>query len=512
MRRDRGLEELALLGLIAAVLAVWLELWVRWLLRVAAPDLPGPPLLPGVLWLLTFAGGLLTRRVLRQPHWSLRRVRAAVGGAGAAAVGLALWLALAPHFRGEAWYSRAALADLITQGTPVFAACLVAWWQGLATGRATIAHHNVLGAFHTGVLALAGLLVANALWPVYTGADVLAGVLAFFSFGLSGLAIASLRRLVLWQRAVATSSAGYNRYWLLTVATVMAVVLGGGLLAARVLAPEAFQRLADRLARVGEVIALVAGVVIAPVAFALAGLLAPLFPFLARLVHGLADVFNRIVALAGALVGLLLRLAAWRLPELISQEQMDALLSSPGFQSGVRWSLVLSGLLVVALVAWLAVRRVGLPVTQSEDETRESIFNRQLLWAQLLALLRGRRRRAPLTAPAPYLALAGPPDDARTMVRRAYRVMLEWASSLSLPRAAGQTPHAYAQQLAGAVPQGQAAIIALTRLYQRARYSAEPPSLEEAHQAAGAAAWLSTLAGMVGEPRPASAGARPTAR
>ncbi len=75
-------------------------------------------------------------------------------------------------------------------------------------------------------------------------------------------------------------------------------------------------------------------------------------------------------------------------------------------------------------------------------------------------------------------------------MRRAYQTMLEWARTLSLPRQAGQTPAAYAQALARALPRGRGAIEALTGAYERARYAAEPPSAEDARTALGA---LSTL-------------------
>ena len=71
--------------------------------------------------------------------------------------------------------------------------------------------------------------------------------------------------------------------------------------------------------------------------------------------------------------------------------------------------------------------------------------------------------------------------------------MLEWARSLRLPRAAGQTPRAYAQMLAGAVPEGHDAIDLLTQAYVVARYAAEAPSLEHARRAEGAMARLKAL-------------------
>jgi hypothetical protein len=62
-------------------------------------------------------------------------------------------------------------------------------------------------------------------------------------------------------------------------------------------------------------------------------------------------------------------------------------------------------------------------------------------------------------------------------------------------RSAGQTPASYGAALARAVPQGRAAIDTLTVAYERARYGAEPPSLDEARSAQGALNELQALPG-----------------
>ncbi len=58
--------------------------------------------------------------------------------------------------------------------------------------------------------------------------------------------------------------------------------------------------------------------------------------------------------------------------------------------------------------------------------------------------------------------------------------MLEWAQAVSLPRLAGQTPRAYGETLALALPEGQEAITILTHTYVLAGCAAEAPSLEQA--------------------------------
>jgi hypothetical protein len=104
-----------------------------------------------------------------------------------------------------------------------------------------------------------------------------------------------------------------------------------------------------------------------------------------------------------------------------------------------------------------------------------------------------RKPSVPAAQP-PFLPLAGPRDDPRLMVRRAYQAMLAWALSLSLPaRRAGQTPQAYAETIAQSLPQGRPDLDVLTRAYLAARYAAEGPSLEEARSAQGAVRQLLAL-------------------
>jgi hypothetical protein len=221
-------------------------------------------------------------------------------------------------------------------------------------------------------------------------------------------------------------------------------------------------------------------------------LLAPGLPglsaFLERLISALTIAFERLEGLAALLVALL----SGGAPRMFDGRRLQAFLASPVFQASARWTGLLLALAATAIIFWLAARRWwGLP-TGDDDEQHESVLSGRLLLAQLKNLLnrRPRRRQSPA---ADYLMLRGAPDDARLIIRRAYQAMLEWARSLRLPRAAGQTPRAYAQMLAGAVPEGHEAIELLTQAYVVARYAAEAPSLEHARRAEGAMARLKAL-------------------
>ena len=493
MKRLAWLEDLTVLGLAAALVSLWLSLWLGWLLRLILPAPGGPAQVPGLVLGLVVAGALATQRALQQPRAALKRTRAVVGAAGAGLVAGAMLLTFPLAFGGRQWWLLAGLFRLIAAAVPVFLAYLYAWYSGIRLGRAAIGHHTLAGVFYGGVTALAALLAANTFTPAYAGRDVLVPVLLFFALGLSGLALTSLRRLRAQQRTVALTQVALTRYWVVTAAAVISLVVFAGLLAARVLAPGAVDQLAAAL-EFGIYLALsTLALLITPVFLLLFSLLGPLLPRLANALLSLLAALQRLADfLRGLVAGFYRRLSESRLPRLFTEEQFEQFVNSPAVQAGSRWGLVLLGLLLALLVFWLAVRRLGRLNQPAEDEVRDSVFSMPLLLAQLRHLFR--RARRPAAKPSRYLPLAGAPDDARLMVRRAYQAMLEWAQSASLPRAAGQTPRAYAEVLAKAVPQERESIGALTSAYLLARYADEAPSLEQARRAQGAVARLCQVA------------------
>lgn len=487
-QRRAAIEELILLGLAAALVTVWLSLVLGWLLRLALLGRPGPPQLPLLLFALVITGAQVTRASLKRPRTALRKTRLLVGAAGAGLVALATLLTVPLAFGGRRWYLLPNLLPAVAAAVPVFLAHLYAWLNGIQFGRAAIGHHTLAGAFFAGLSAWAGLLFLNTFAPVYSGGDVVLPVLLYFSLGLCGLALASLRRLRTQYRTVALTQVALTRYWIVTALAVIALVVFVGLLAAQILAPDAVRHLSD-VVEYGVYLVLVAiAVLLTPVFLFLFHVLGPVVP---RLLEGLRALLAALQRLGELVVGLLAglgRLVGNRLPRLFTEEQLQRFIQSPAVQASGRWGLVLLFLLLALLVFWWAVRRLGRLAPANEDEQRESIFSMPLLLSQLRHLF---RRRAPPAPPPPrYLPLAGGPDDARLVVRRAYQAMLEWAQSARLPRAAGQTPRAYAEVLAGAVPQEREAIGALTSVYLLARYAAEAPSLDEARSAEGAVARL----------------------
>jgi hypothetical protein len=376
-----------------------------------------------------------------------------------------------------AWWTGPRLFELAAPGVPLFLAALYAWLNGEQLGRSPVGNQALRSAFVTGLAAFAPLLILNSLLPELSAARALGGLLLFFGLGLSGLAISSLRHLRQQQSSTGLASRALGREWLLTSGVVISLVLGAGLLAANWVAAQALQQMAGALGAVAESLLAGAGVLLGPLVEGLAHLLAPWLPALSAMVERFISLLVIAVDRLQSLVGLLAQLLAGVLPGVIRH---------------TGWRALLALLALAALVCWLAARRLWGLASSDADEQRESVLSSHLLLAQLRALLH-RRPLRPRRPEAAYLALAGAPDDARLIIRRTYQAMLEWAQSLRLPRAAGQTPRAYAQMLAGAVPDAYDAIDLLTQAYVLARYAAETPSLEQARRAEGAMARLKAL-------------------
>ena len=474
MPRWNWIEDWLLPPAIAVLHSAWLGLWVLWSVRAVPPEIAAPPVSPVVLWLLFLAGALVTRRLVYRDEAAMNP-RLALAGLGLLAVFAATWLTYG--FGGQRGYF-AALVDWGSFISPLFVgvlACAFMWWRGIVLGRSQLPHENLERAFYGGIVAMAILFAANQYRPLISPAEGLVAALTFFATGLGSLSLVSITRA----RRLEESETGHwpalNRYWLGTVGGVIGSILLGGLLAASLLSPTTFTRLNQAFMVMVNFITVAFIVYVGTLVFLMAWLLQPLMELLAR-------------GMQGSPLSLFAP-PQWQ----ATTERTATFFERYPILNTARQGLVLLAIAVgLALLFWWAVRRFNRLTRQDTDETRESIATRDLLIQQLLNLFH-RKPPAP-AAPAPFLPLAGPRDDPRLMVRRAYQAMLEWALSLSLPaRRAGQTPQAYAEIIAQSLPQGRPDLEVLTRAYLAARYAAEAPSLEEARSAQGAVRQLLAL-------------------
>ena len=425
-----------LLPFVTATLHVTvLVLWVDWLIRFAVPALPVPAFVAAALLPQEVTAVILVRWAVRRawPARSRQIVGTVVGCLGLPAV-------LLVNFGAGPWAGylsgRASLGDLLFASLTLLLAAAGAWWLGLGLGASTVTRDQLEGAFYGGLAALAALLILNNFGPWLLAGDLVWPILLFLGLGLAALAVMGLRRLRVQEKSTRSEWRAFSRAWIAMALGLIGLVLLSGLLLTGLLAPEAFQRLGQAVAVLYQGLALVLILLMAPALVFLAALFSPLVPWLAEVVRVafdvLASVINTLVGVLGSLV------QAWLVdfPQLLAPERVRAFLESPEFRSASRWTGLGAFLLIAALVFWAALRRGGWLSSSSADEIRESILSRELLLAQLRALL---RRPKPAAPPPPYLAVDG--DAPRQRVRRAYQALLAWAAARGFPRLAGQTPH-----------------------------------------------------------------------
>ncbi len=477
MKRSTWIERLLLPPAVAVLNTTWVYLWILWSVRAVPPEVTAAPFSPLLLGLLLLGGFIVTRWALASPP-PPADPRLLISLTGLGAVFGAVWITYA--FLGPLHILRE-LADWGDFISPVFlglVACAFLWLQGIQLGRSPLPQENLEAAFYGGVLALSLLFTVNQLRPLIAPFEAITSALAFFAAGLAGLALVSIENARRAEASVTGTWPGLSRYWLGTVASVIGSILLTALLAASVLSPQTFDRVAAAVNWLVDAVTVVVIVMAGTIAFVLAWLLTPVLQYLAQ---AIGEVNFHLPTLP-------------TLPPLqqATRQSLEFFTRYPALNIARR-GLVLGVMVVVlALLFWWAVRRFTRRARHDVDETRESIATRALLLAQLKSLLP--RRRTKTSPDAAFLALSGASDDPRLIVRRAYQAMLAWASGLSLPaRRAGETPTAYSEILRQALPEGAPAFEILTGAYVQARYAAEAPSMDVARAALGAINHLRSL-------------------
>jgi len=262
-----------------------------------------------------------------------------------------------------------------------------------------------------------------------------------------------------------------DRYWLVSVVSVIAGLLALGLFVSAFIAPEtvirAFSWVSGPLSVLGQL--LYYGLyVIAYLAFLI---LEPLIYWL-----------RRQFAILGPREPLQV-LDFQRQLEEIARGQPTGI--PPAFAEAFRWIGLMALILAIAMAFALALRRFGAQEMDEVVETRELILSRDLLADQLSRWwhrwLR-RLRRASVTALSPFLSLEGEPDTRRA-IRAIYQALLSTAGERGLPRARGQTPIEYRDILGELFPNTPGALDTITDEYVQARYSPDVPTVEQAERA-----------------------------
>lgn len=459
----------------------WLSLWLRWLIPESATPRLSPPWMLALMW----AAGLSARwivqvtsppapddeeaRYLRDPG---EQARQRIVWAAALGTFCALWLTYGAQFPFGFVRGLLDWGNFLPPALINLSLCGYLWWRGIVVGQGRLQYHDVQAVFYSGIGALTVLFLVNHFKPRLVQAEVLTVVLGFFAIGLSALTLASFERARRYHRAPGLS---LNRHWVSTVIGVIGSVLLGGLAVLALLAPETLARLRPALV----VLDWLAYPVIVALAVIATLIGTPIFWLVQWLVEQGLDLLRLFDAFRN--------LPHYNNPGAVeaANQILQAVLNSPVTKISARAVVML--LLFIFLVGLIAESLYRFRRLRDKDveETRESIFTRELLARQLKNLLARPRPPAPQASP-PYLSLSG--QDPRRQIRQAYQSFLAWAATVGQPRPAGQTPTQYAEHLIQFTPNIRASLATLTHAYLRARYSAEQPTVDEAREAERAAA------------------------
>jgi hypothetical protein len=271
-----------------------------------------------------------------------------------------------------------------------------------------------------------------------------------------------------WHRETSMVRLVLNRYWLITIALMIGLIVVVGLIIASAAGPEVLGVLRSLAVAAITVLIFIVQVVLTIVVLIVVVLLSPLIPLFQRLGPMIDEVMKRVQP-------------SWQGATDTSLQAAQSALNGEAMAAFAR-GLAIAAVLMVFLLSFLLVLiRLGFISSRRSDEARDSIASRQLLKDQLKQWLVRQRVRS---AETPYLTLMD--DDPRSAVRRAYQTMLQWAIPLVGARAPYQTPSAYADRIAQAVPGQQDNLHTLTALYLRARYALDPIGLDEARTAQSA--------------------------
>ncbi len=472
--RWRWPSDITLPLLLALLRLCWLWPWIQILHRWLAPSYKPALLSPWLIVGLSL-GGTATARWALTRRRSLTEARVWVSSVGIGVIILLLWWQFA-RAQYPLWNLRwviqlgQTLAHWGDEVPPPFIALLAAaylWLRGVLDGRRPLMHEDVWGAFASGFLTLALLLLLGTVDPRGLPAGTERWMLAFFAVGMTALALSSLEIARRTGRLAAQVQLRLNRYWLISVFSVILGLLGLGLLLSAILTPDIVARALSWTSIILNAIGFVLYYVLLVVSYVFFLILTPLINWL----H--------------SLLGSTESPEPMELPDF--QRQLEEIQRNsgtaipPAVAETMRWLGVIGLILVIGLAFALALRRFIGNGQEEVEETRELILSRDLLQEQLSALWQRwlqRFRRAPQAVLEPFLPLEGEPST-RRIIRALYQSLLATARERGHPRVRAQTPIEYQHMLSAKLPGSQAPLSTITREYIQARYGADPPTDEQ---------------------------------
>lgn len=486
-KRFNWLSDGAIPLLVALMHVLWLAPWLELVRQWAAPAAHAPVLSLGLM-LAFMLCSMAVARLAAGRVANLALGRAVLVACGFAAILLALWW---QFYRASAGFLDLRWLRAMSQEMGGWEGSLPAsllalpllmymWLQGTIDGQRPLDRDDTWRAFAVGFLALALCAIVS----FAAGAGIPAGlsnlVLIFFATGMAALALSSLETTRGSTAGKGEGQIAIDRYWLISVASVIVVLLAVGLLLSILLTPDVVARMLAWTSGVMDVLGKLLYYVLLVFAYLIFALLQPLIDFLQGQVGKKNDDQQ-------------LQLPDYK--EQLQEIQRGTATLPPELGGLLRWLGLALFIVVVGLVFALALRRLQKRKDASIDETRESILTRDLLSRQLRDLLRnrlGRWRGRAAEALSPFLSLDGEPET-RRQIRQIYQSFLAAMSVRGRQRARGQTPAEYERALQDDVAQEQAALAELTGGYVQARYAARPPQQGRAEAVRQAWQRLQTL-------------------
>lgn len=342
------------------------------------------------------------------------------------------------------------------------------WWRGLRT--IYTAQETLLGMFLIGLLVQLIILFVRFRTLGRFNMALLGQILLFSASSMAAFALNQISHTLSEQERKTGLTLRIDRYWMTTVVSVIIGTLLLGLIIVQIVSPDRFSLLKPLWESLLNIFLLIVFVI----SYLFFYLLGPLFE---ELFAGQRSAPAPFLSPFGEQVDL----------ESLERNPIQA---PPVLFQIFQVVVILFG---IALVVWVLVRALRQRPRLAEQEEgilerRESILSTDLLRAQLGNLLNSLRRQRP----QPFLDLTGD-EDARRLVRQIYQQVLSRASELNLPRRRGQTPDVYEGSLIALCPEEQASWDIITKIYDIARYSVEPMTLEQVKSAQAAFAQLQTI-------------------
>jgi hypothetical protein len=470
---NNGVLPLALA--VMRVCSLWL--WLVILRLILLPTYRGP-LLPATLMLAVLLGSMVITGQIARWVQPLVRARVLVAVLGMTAVFLLLWAQL--YRASFAWWDVAWLQtwghemlfwqNELPPAYLVLYGLIYLWLRGIVDSSRRLEHGHVLAALFSGCLSLVFFFLVMNLEKQPLPASISGLIFLFFAMAMMALALSSLNKgrthETLMPQGIARPR--LNRYWVSSVLVVIGVLLAVGLAATAVIAPATLSQvllgLGDFVTDAVIFVVKVISLILYPILLLLSWLIRPLV----RLI------FDRNPEIASP--------PEPSANEPILRENLPLLdpMATP-VPDELRWVLLILGILAIALVFALILRRLHAEEA-SIEETREFIFSQDLLRTQLGHLWQGWRQTAVAHLP-PFLSLTHELDTRQT-IRQIYQQLLARAGEQGWPRPQDATPVEYGRELADVFE--ATAVHQLTEHYQQARYGQTAPTaaqVEEVKQA-----------------------------